>query len=199
MRRILPKAFDDADFAFYGTVLGGQHAAACRAGRAACICSTTRWARRSASSTSRSISRRRPRRRREQLVANLLKAYDAASSTLAWMSAATQAEGARQAAQVHAARSAIPTSGATIPRSTITRDDLIGNVQRAQRCSSGNRELERLDQPVDSTEWGMTPPTVNAYYNPQLQRDRVPGRASCSRRSSIRTPTTRSTTAASAR
>ena len=29
-----------------------------------------------------------------------------------------------------------------------------------------NRELKRLDNPVDKTEWGMTPPTINAYYNP---------------------------------
>jgi putative endopeptidase len=29
-----------------------------------------------------------------------------------------------------------------------------------------NRDLHRIDGPVDKTEWGMTPPTVNAYYNP---------------------------------
>ena len=31
-----------------------------------------------------------------------------------------------------------------------------------------NRELKRIDQPVDKTEWGMTPPTINAYYNPSF-------------------------------
>ena len=64
--------------------------------------------------------------------------------------------------------SAIPTSGATIRRSTIEREDLVGDAEECQACSNGNREVSRIDQPVDRNEWGMTPPTINAYYTPPL-------------------------------
>ena len=47
---------------------------------------------------------------------------------------------------------------------TVERGDLLGNVLRAGEFES-NRQLEKLGKPVDKMEWGMTPPTVNAYYN----------------------------------
>jgi putative endopeptidase len=47
----------------------------------------------------------------------------------------------------------------------IRRDDYLGNVRRAEAFES-HRELVRLGKPVDKTEWGMTPETVNAYFNP---------------------------------
>jgi len=47
----------------------------------------------------------------------------------------------------------------------IDRADLIGSVKNAARFD-WDRDVKRIDQPVDKTEWGMTPPTVNAYYNP---------------------------------
>ncbi len=43
--------------------------------------------------------------------------------------------------------------------------DLMGNIRRAQEFGY-NRMINRLGQPVDRAEWGMTPQTVNAYYNP---------------------------------
>ena len=49
----------------------------------------------------------------------------------------------------------------------IARDDYFGNVERATIFES-KRELAKIGKPVDRTEWGMTPPTVNAYYNPQM-------------------------------
>jgi putative endopeptidase len=49
----------------------------------------------------------------------------------------------------------------------IVRDDYFGNVERATIFES-KRELAKIGKPVDRTEWGMTPPTVNAYYNPQM-------------------------------
>jgi endothelin-converting enzyme/putative endopeptidase len=49
----------------------------------------------------------------------------------------------------------------------IARDDYFGNVERATVFES-NRELAKIGKPVDRTEWGMTPPTVNAYYDPQM-------------------------------
>jgi putative endopeptidase len=47
----------------------------------------------------------------------------------------------------------------------IRDDDLYGNVERAA-AFEWNRQVNRLNQPVDRSEWGMTPPTVNAYYQP---------------------------------
>jgi predicted metalloendopeptidase len=47
----------------------------------------------------------------------------------------------------------------------IVRGDLLGNAQRA-RGFEVRRNLNKIGQPLDKKEWGMTPPTVNAYYNP---------------------------------
>jgi len=49
----------------------------------------------------------------------------------------------------------------------IRRGDYFGNVERATRFES-RRELAKIGKPVDRTEWQMTPPTVNAYYDPQM-------------------------------
>jgi endothelin-converting enzyme/putative endopeptidase len=49
----------------------------------------------------------------------------------------------------------------------ILRDDFFGNVERANVFES-HRELAKIGKPVDRTEWEMTPPTVNAYYDPQM-------------------------------
>jgi putative endopeptidase len=48
----------------------------------------------------------------------------------------------------------------------VRRDDFFGNVLNATRFES-RRQLGKIGKPVDRTEWLMTPPTVNAYYNPQ--------------------------------
>ena len=84
---------------------------------------------------------------------------------LPWMTAGHQAEGAGEARRPStAARSAIPTSGRTTPRSTVKRGDYFGNSRRA-RVFEVQRDYARIDKPTDRTHWGMTPPTVNAYYN----------------------------------
>jgi Predicted metalloendopeptidase len=49
----------------------------------------------------------------------------------------------------------------------VTPSDFFGNVARAAIFES-NRQLAKIGNPVDRGEWGMTPPTVNAYYNPQM-------------------------------
>ncbi len=49
----------------------------------------------------------------------------------------------------------------------IKRDDFLGNETRATVFES-DRQLAKIGKPVDRAEWGMTPPTVNAYYNPQM-------------------------------
>jgi endothelin-converting enzyme/putative endopeptidase len=49
----------------------------------------------------------------------------------------------------------------------IKRDDFLGNETRATVFES-DRQLAKIGKPVDRAEWGMSPPTVNAYYNPQM-------------------------------
>ena len=49
----------------------------------------------------------------------------------------------------------------------IVPDDFYGNDVRATEFET-KRQMAKVGQPVDRTEWGMTPPTVNAYYDPQM-------------------------------
>ena len=49
----------------------------------------------------------------------------------------------------------------------IKPDDLLGNIARADEFES-KREIAKIDKPLDRKEWGMTPPTVNAYYSPSF-------------------------------
>jgi len=48
----------------------------------------------------------------------------------------------------------------------VVRGDFVGNGIRGNEFET-DRQLAKVNKPVDRTEWGMTPPTVNAYYNPQ--------------------------------
>jgi putative endopeptidase len=104
--------------------------------------------------------------RMERLVANLLATYRESIGSLDWMSPAT-----RQEAQ---AKLALLTPKIGYPKRwidyrtlVISKDDLAGNVTRA-RAFEYERNLAKLGKPVDRDEWGMTPQTVNAYYNPTL-------------------------------
>ncbi len=49
----------------------------------------------------------------------------------------------------------------------LKRDDFAGNVARATTFET-RRQLAKIGKPVDRSEWGMTPPSVNAYYNPSM-------------------------------
>jgi len=55
----------------------------------------------------------------------------------------------------------------------IIRGDALGNSNRASQFEF-HRQLEKIGKPVDRTEWGMTPPTVNAYYDPQMNNINFP-------------------------
>jgi endothelin-converting enzyme/putative endopeptidase len=55
----------------------------------------------------------------------------------------------------------------------IIRGDELGNVERSRRFEF-DRQLAKIGHPVDRSEWGMTPPTVNAYYDPQMNNINFP-------------------------
>jgi putative endopeptidase len=85
---------------------------------------------------------------------------------LDWMSPATKAEALRK---LHAIRNKIgyPDHWRDYTALEVKPDDYFGNTLRANQFEK-EREWNKLGKPVDHDEWGMTPPTVNAYYNDQM-------------------------------
>ncbi|HEX5868864.1 MAG TPA: M13 family metallopeptidase, partial [Longimicrobium sp.] len=102
--------------------------------------------------------------RMEVLVANLMAAYREAIDELEWMSPATKAQAQDKLASF-TVKIAYPDEWEDYSALQIRADDLIGNVRRANEFGYADM-IGRLGKPVDRTEWGMTPQTVNAYYNP---------------------------------
>ncbi|HQR01875.1 MAG TPA: M13 family metallopeptidase, partial [Ferruginibacter sp.] len=101
-----------------------------------------------------------------ELVNNLQVAFDHRIKNLDWMSAETKQ---RALAKLHAFTKKIgfPDKWKTYDGLVIKRDDFIGNIWR---CNQWNYQdnINRVGKPIDKSEWGMTPPTVNAYYRANL-------------------------------
>jgi putative endopeptidase len=100
------------------------------------------------------------------LVSNLLKAYEADIQTLDWMGPATRAKALDKIHQF-TPKIGYPTKWRDYSALRIAHDDPVGNAQRATMFE-WNRDVARINKPVDKTEWGMTPSTINAYYNPSF-------------------------------
>ena len=101
----------------------------------------------------------------DQMVRNLLAAYDADIDTLGWMGPATARKAKQKLAQI-TVKIGYPATWRDYSRLRIVRDELLGNVIRAQ-VFEYERNLNKLGQPIDRTEWEMSPQTVNAYYDPE--------------------------------
>jgi putative endopeptidase len=102
----------------------------------------------------------------DELVRNLLKAYGASIEQLSWMSAATKVEAQAKLRRINV-KIGYPDHWRDYATLLIVADDLLGNVRRAQQFER-SRKLAQLGGAIDRTEWTMTAPTVNAYYNPSL-------------------------------
>ena len=100
------------------------------------------------------------------LVKNLLKAYTESIKKLDWMSAATKKQ-ALAKVDKFMIKIGYPDTWRDYSALRVSKNDLYGNAVRANEFVY-KRELDKLGKPVDRTEWGMTPQTVNAYYNPSL-------------------------------
>ena len=100
------------------------------------------------------------------LVKNLLAAYSADIDKLDWMTAETKQKAQAKLAKF-TPKIGYPDKWRDYSALQIDKRDLVGNVIRAQTFEY-NRNLNKLGKPIDRSEWGMTPQTVNAYYNPEM-------------------------------
>ena len=161
----LSKAFADASFDFRAKALSGQPEP------------LARWKRAVASTNGALgedigkvyVARYFPEASKKQmldLVSNIQAALSTRIDNLEWMGAAT-----KKAAQEKLARISVkigyPDKFRDYSALVVKPDDLYGNVERAN-VFGWKYELDRLNEPVNRSEWGIPPQTVNAYYNPSL-------------------------------
>ena len=160
---VLPKAIRDEAFAFNGTVLSGQPE------------EQPRW-KRAVNATNGALGEAvgklyvaqyftpAAKAQADTLVANLRAAMAARIETLDWMSPATKAQAEIKLASFDP-KIGYPSKWRDYTALKASTDDAFGNANRSQAFEY-QRNLHKLGGPLDRTEWGMTPQTVNAYYNP---------------------------------
>jgi putative endopeptidase len=102
----------------------------------------------------------------QRLVGWLVEAYRVDIEALDWMSPETR-QRALDKLDRFTPKIGYPDRWRDYSALTIDRDDLLGNVRRADAFET-DRNLAKLGGPIDRDEWHMTPQTVNAYYNPGM-------------------------------
>jgi putative endopeptidase len=161
----LPQAFFDENFAFFGKTLAGQKEPTPRWRQ--CTIMTDRalgeavgqgWVKKNFPPAAKASM--------DQLVAALEKSLGDDIKTLPWMSEDTKKAAEEKLAMIRN-KIGYPEKWRDYRALKVNRDDLIGNLERSA-VFERNWNLNHLGKPVDEKEWGMTPPTVNAYYNPSF-------------------------------
>jgi putative endopeptidase len=100
----------------------------------------------------------------QELVRKLIEAFRRVIQELVWLSPETKKKALEKLARF-TPKIGYPDKWRDYTKLEVRRGDLLGNVRRAAAFEL-DRDLAKLGKPVDRTEWGMTPQTVNAYYNP---------------------------------
>jgi len=101
-----------------------------------------------------------------EMINNLKAALADRIKTLDWMDEPTKQAALKKLAAMNI-KIGYPDKWRDYSPLKIDRDSYLSNAMRAANFEV-NRELKKIGKPVDRTEWGMTPPTVNAYYNPMM-------------------------------
>jgi endothelin-converting enzyme/putative endopeptidase len=104
--------------------------------------------------------------RTTRLVGEVEKAMGRDLERLPWMDAATR-EGARRKIATLRNKVGYPETGRDYSTLAVSRKAFLPNVLAAARFET-NRRLDQVGKPLDRTEWFMTPPTVNAYYDASM-------------------------------
>jgi putative endopeptidase len=161
----LPKAFFDENFAFFGKTLAGQKEPTPRWKQ--CTTMTDRalgeavgqdWVKQNFPPAAKASM--------DQLVAALEKSLGDDIKTLPWMSDATKKAAEEKLGMIRN-KIGYPEKWRDYSALKVKRDDLIGNLDRSA-VFERDWNLDHLGKPVDEKEWGMTPPTVNAYYDQSM-------------------------------
>jgi predicted metalloendopeptidase len=101
-----------------------------------------------------------------ELVNNVKEALADRIKTLDWMDEPTKKEALKKLAAMNV-KIGYPDKWLDYSLLQIDRGPYVLNAVRAGKFEA-DRDLEKIGKPVDRTDWGMTPPTVNAYYNPNM-------------------------------
>ena len=158
----LPKRFVDENFAFYGRTLAGTPEI------------QPRW-KRCSNATDNAMGMALGRiwvrehfppeakRRADELVRNILAALDDDLKTLSWMGDETKKAAATKVAAI-SRKIGYPDKWRDYSTLDVARDAYATDTLAANDFE-WKRDLAKIGKPVDKSDWGMTPPTVNAYYN----------------------------------
>ena len=161
----LPKQFDDAHFDFYGKTLSGQQVQQERWKR--CVAATDGALGEALGQVY--VAKAFPPSSKQatvQMVRDIESAMDQDIDTLDWMSPETKAKAKDKLHEV-ANKIGYPNMWRDYSKLEVVRGDALGNAERAMDFES-HRQLAKIGKPVDRGEFGMSPPTVNAYYNPSM-------------------------------
>ena len=161
---LLPKAFGEESFAFHGKVLNGTPEREPRAKRIEAMTDGTLGEALGQLYVKVAFP---PESKKKvlELVENLRVALRERITNLDWMSPATKQQ-ALTKLNAFGVKIGYPDKWKTYAFD-VKRDDFFGNVRRAAAFRV-HENLAKLGKPIDRTEWGMTPPTVNAYYSPTM-------------------------------
>ncbi|GAO39745.1 peptidase M13 family protein [Sphingomonas changbaiensis NBRC 104936] len=162
---VLPKAFVAEDFAFKGTTLAGTPELKARWKRAVDMVNGGMGE----AVGQLYVAKYFPpeaKAKADQLVKNLIAAMDLRLQKLEWMAPETKRQ-AREKLAAFTPKIGYPDKWRDYSNLEIKAGDAFGNADRTNRFEY-QRNLDKIGKPVDRTEWGMTPMTVNAYANPLM-------------------------------
>lgn len=160
---LLSSDFVSENFAFYGTVLSGQKT------------NSPRWKRISGSANNylgeavgqlyvKKFFPPEAKQKMLALVENLRKAFENRLAKNDWMTDSTKVKAIEKLKSI-TVKVGYPDKWKDYSKLEVSKDNFFQNVMNA-RAFLVKENLDKLGKPVDPTEWGMTPQTVNAYYNP---------------------------------
>ena len=158
----LPKRLDDATFAMYGTMIQGRAKQMDRATRAARLLD----ARMGEALGKIYVQKHFPASSKaevKELVKNLIQAHRGNLTKMDWMSPETRTKALEKIDKFNV-KVGYPDTWRDYSTLVIDRGNLVASIQSSNDFN-WERNRKRLDEKVDKTEWFMSPPTVNAYYN----------------------------------